>query len=282
MTLPESSPRQRFAVEVDRPDTQIDLACAALLIGQEEYPQLPVEPYLARLDAVAEEVKDRLGGETAPLVLLTELNRVLFEKHGFKGNTEAYYDPRNSFLSDVLDRRLGIPITLSVIYLEVAWRLGLPVMGVGFPGHFLVRFEGVALRVLIDPYDSGRFRFQDQAQEILDRIYGGLVRLRPAFLRPVSKRDILIRILANLKAIYLNIRDDARALGVVERVLLLRPSALGESRDRGLILARMGRVQEAVQQLEEYLDFAPQATDAVRIRDVLKELKRSTPRNRRG
>lgn len=282
MTLPESSPRQRFAVEVDRPDTQIDLARAALLIGQEEYPQLSVEPYLARLDAVAEEVKDRLGEETAPLVLLTELNRVLFEKHGFKGNTEAYYDPRNSFLNDVLDRRLGIPITLSVIYLEVGWRLGLPVMGVGFPGHFLVRFEGVALRVLIDPYDCGRFRFQDQAQEILDRIYGGLVRVRPAFLRPVSKRDILIRILANLKAIYLNIRDDARALGIVERVLLLRPSALGESRDRGLILARMGRIQEAVQQLEEYLDFAPQATDAVRIRDVLKELKRSAPRNRRG
>lgn len=272
--------RQRFAAEVERPDAEIDLARAALLVAQEEYPQLAVEPYLARLDAMAEEVRDRLDQETAPLVVLNELNHVLFERHSFRGNTEAYYDPRNSFLNDVLDRRLGIPITLSVVYLEVGWRLGLPLMGVGFPGRFLVRFEGVALRVLIDPFEGGRLRFQDQAQELLDRIYGGLVRVHPSFLRPVSKRDMLIRILANLKSIYLNVRDDAHALAQVERILLLRPSALGEARDRGLILARMGRVAEAVQQLEEYLDFAPRAPDALRIRDVLKGLKASPPRPR--
>lgn len=273
--------RQRFAAEVDRPDAEIDLARSALLIAQEEYPQLAAEPYLARLDTLAEEVRDRLDQETAPLVLLGELNRILFERHGFRGNTEAYYDPRNSFLNDVLDRGLGIPISLSVVYLEVGWRLGLPLVGVGFPGHFLVRFEGVALRVLIDAFEGGKLRFQDQAQELLDRIYGGLVRVHPSFLRPVSKRDILIRVLANLKSIYLNVRDDPRTLAVVERILLLRPSALNESRDRGLILARMGRVAEAVQQLEEYLDFAPRAPDATRIRDVLRGLRGSSPRDRR-
>jgi len=257
-----------------RPEPELDLATAALLVAAEEYPQLPLAPYLRRLDLLAERVRDRLGDETAPLVVVQELNRVLFEEEGFRGNVEAYYDVRNSFLNDVLDRRLGIPITLSVVYLEVGWRLGLPLVGVGFPGHFLVRYEGEAVRLLVDPFEGGRLRFEDQAQELLDRVYGGMVPLQPEYLQPVTKRDILVRILTNLKGIYLNARDDRRALAAVERILVLRPGAASELRDRGMLLARIGRVGEAIADLERYLISAPEAPDARRVRELIRELGR--------
>ena len=166
--------RQLFAQEVGRPDAEIDLARTALLVAKEQYPQIVVEQYLSRLDTLAEEVKDRLDQETAPLVVLEELLSTLFEKGGFRGNETAYYDPRNSFLNDVLDRRMGIPITLAILLLEVGWRLGLPLEGVNFPHHFLVRFRGAAVDLLIDPYNRGETRFIDEAQDLLDRFYGGL------------------------------------------------------------------------------------------------------------
>src|SRR5690606_19213864 len=168
VTSRELTARDRFAAMVLKPEPDLDLAAAALQIAAEEYPQLVAGPYLQRLDLLAERVRDRLDNETAPLVVLQELNRVLFEEERFRGNAEAYYDPRNSFLNDVLDRRVGIPISLSLVYLEVGWRLGLPLSGVGFPGHFLVRYEGEVVRVLLDPFDGGRLRFEDQAQELLD------------------------------------------------------------------------------------------------------------------
>ena len=122
-------------------DDNFSLAHVALLIAAEEYPQLDPAPYLHRIELLSERVKDRLADESAPPVLLSEISKVLFEEEGFKGNAEAYYDPRNSYLNDVLDRHLGIPITLSIIYLEVGWKLGLPLEGVNFPGHFLVRYQ---------------------------------------------------------------------------------------------------------------------------------------------
>ena len=273
VTLPVPSPRRRFAQEVDRPDDQVDLARAALLVAQEEYPQLPVEPYLSRLDALAEEVKGRLSNETAPLVVLQELLHTLFHLNTFRGNREAYYDPRNSFLNDVLDRKRGIPLTLGMVVLEVGWRLELPMTGVNFPGHFLVRFEGEEVRLLVDPFDGGRVRFEDEAQDLLDRVYGGMVRVQPAFLRPASRRDMLVRLLTNLKGVYLNARDHRRALAAVERILVIHPTSPSEIRDRGTLLARMGRTEEALEQLEWYLDYAPEAADAGRIRTLVEELR---------
>lgn len=272
MNAPVPGPRQRFADQVDRPEADIDLAAAALAIAAEEYPQLQAAPYLRRLDLLAERVKDRLSDETAPVVVLQELCNVIFEEERFRGNSEAYYDPRNSFLNDVLDRRLGIPITLSVVILEVGWRLGLPLAGVNFPGHFLVLYPGDAVRLLIDPFNDGRIRFEDEAQELLDRVYGGMVRLRPEFLRSATKSEVLTRILTNLKGIYLNARDDRRALATVERILLVRPTAANELRDRGMLLARTGRVGEAIEDLERYLDYAPGAPDAGRVRSLIREL----------
>ena len=274
MNLPVPSARSRLAALVARPEAEVDLALGALLIAAEEYPQLAPEPYLQRLDLLAERVRDRLANETAQPVVLQEMSRVLFDDEGLHGNTGAYYDPRNSFLNDVLDRRLGIPLTLSVIYLEVGWRLGLPLVGVNFPGHFLVRFDGEAVKLLVDPFQAGEVRFEDEAQDLLDRVYGGAVRLQTGFLRPATKKDMLARLLSNLKSIYQNARDDLRALHAVERILLIRPEAKEEVRDRGFLLARVGREAEAAADLRRYLDALPHAPDAERVRLMLRELNR--------
>lgn len=265
--------RQRFVSEVHKAEEDLNLALAALLVAQEEYPQLPVDQYLARLDLLAEETRDRLDGETAPLLVLHELLDTLYKRHNLRGNREAYYDPRNSFLNDVLDRGLGIPLTLGIVLLEVGWRLGLPLEGVNFPGHFLVRFHGDAVDFLVDPYDGGALRFQDQAQELLDRVYGGMIRVHDSFLRTARRQEMVIRLLTNLKGLYFNVHDHARALAAVERILLIRPVAPGEIRDRGVILARMGRRSEALEHLEAYLHVAPEASDFQRIRGMVEELR---------
>jgi regulator of sirC expression with transglutaminase-like and TPR domain len=270
-------PAREHLLQLLRQD-DIDLAHAALLIAQEEYPQLSPDPYLQRLDLYAEMVKDRLANETAAPVLLGEISRVMFEHEKFSGNAEAYYDPRNSFLNDVLDRKLGIPITLSIIYLEIGWRLDLPLEGVNFPGHFLIRYDGEAVKLLVDPFQHGEIRFEDEAQELLDRVYGGSVKLQDAYLRPAGKRDILVRLLANLKTIYLNARDDDRALAAVERVLLIRPDSADDVRDHGMILARCGMHEEAILQLERFLDLAPETADAPRVRLLIDELAREKSR----
>ena len=270
---PDRFVRQRFSAEMGRIDEEIDLAKAALMVAREEYPQLSEERSLGILDLLAEETKDRLDDEKAPLLVLQELLKTLYERHSFRGNREAYYDPRNSFLNDVLDRQLGIPLTLSIVLLEVGCRLGLPLEGVNFPGHFLVRFRGDTVDLLIDPYDGGALRFQDQSQELLDRVYGGMVRVNESFLKTAGPREILVRLLTNLKSIYLNVQDHTRALAVVDRILLIRPIAPGEIRDKGVILARMGRNREALEQLEAYLNLAPESKDSQRILEMVSELK---------
>jgi regulator of sirC expression with transglutaminase-like and TPR domain len=268
-----SSARKAFAEEVSKSDPDIHLAKAALLIASESYPQLPVSSYLSRIDALAERVQDRLGPETAPLLVLQEILGTLYGETGLRGNRVAYYDPRNSFLNDVLDRRVGIPLTLGMVVLEVAWRLDLPLVGVNFPGHFLLRYQGEAISLLIDPFDSGHTFFEDEAQSLLDRAYGGMVRIRPEFMRTARKRDMLVRLLTNLKGIYLNVRDPARALAIIEHILLIHPTAAPEIRDRGTLLARLGRTDEAIAQLEWYLGAMPEASDADRIRALVDDLR---------
>jgi len=251
----------------------MDLARSVLLVAQEEYPQLSVDLYLARLDQVAEEVKDRLANETAPLIVLGEVIETLYTRRKLSGNRDAYYDPRNSFLNDVLDRGVGIPLTLGIVILEVGWRLGLPLEGVKFPSHFIVRYKGDAVRLLIDPYDAGRIRFEDEAQQILDQGYGGMVSMREAFLRPATKQDMLVRLLTNLKGIYTKTGDDRRTLAVLERLLMIMPTAPMVSRSRGLLLAKLGRHEEAAQQLEAYLRVSPIADDTDDVQEMVRELR---------
>ena len=274
MNKPMPSPRTRFAALMQSPDEELDLAAAALLVSAEEYPQLPVAMYLQRLDQLAERVRDRLGEESAPLIVLQEMSRVLTEEEGFRGDVQNYYDPRNCHLNDVLDRRLGIPITLGIVWLEVGWRLGLPLGGVNFPGHFLLRYEGESMRVLVDPYYGGKLRFEGEMQGLLDQAYGGGVPFDSRFLRTATKEDIVIRLLSNLKTIHLNhVHDEFRALAAIERILLIRPDAIDEVRDRGMLLARIGRNAEALPDLQRYLETAPEADDANRIRLLIQSLE---------
>lgn len=270
--LPGPSTRSRFASQVARPEPEVNLAEAALLVAAEEYPQLVPELYLQRLDQLAERVRDRVWDQTAPIVMLDDVNRVLFQDEQFRGNRSEYYDPRNSFLNDVLDRRIGVPLTLSIIYLEVGWRLGIPLHGVNFPGHFLVRYDGEAVKLLLDPFHEGTVRFENEAQDLLDNVYGGSVRMQPQFLRVADRKDVLVRLLSNLKGIYLQRHDDVRAIAAVERILLIRPDAADEERDRGIVLARLGRPQEAADALRRYLELVPGAPDTARVQLMLEQL----------
>lgn len=265
--------RRAFARLVSRPEPAIDLAEAALLIAKEEYPNLEVTHYLARLDALADELRDRVGDPGDPHRLIAGLGDYLFREQGFRGNADDYYDPRNSFLNDVLDRRMGIPITLSTVYMEVGRRLGVRLHGVGMPGHFLVKYVGPDEEIVIDPFSGGTIVSPADCQRLLDRITGGKLLFKPRFLAALGTRQILARMLTNLKAIYFNGQAYAKALSVVERLLILDPHAATEIRDRGLLSSQLKRCPEAMADLERYLKLVPAAEDAEVIRDHLRSIR---------
>ena len=273
MSAPAWSTRREFTREVELPDEEMNLARAALLVAREEYAQLTIERYLLRLDLLAEETRDRLGAESVPPVVLAEAIRHLFLVRKLRGNREEYHDPRNSFLNDVLDRGLGIPLTLGIVLLEVGWRLGLPIEGVNFPGHFLVRYRGEAKRFLIDPFHGGMMRTRNEVKQMLARRQGAPVPLDDRLLKTATRRDMIVRLLLNLKGIHHRSGDDARALAAVERILVVCPTARRQIRDRGYLLARLGRDDEAVTQLETYLAFAPDAGDVERVEALVRDLK---------
>ncbi len=271
--------RKAFAALLALPDDAIDLGHASLLIAREEYPDLDVGRYLARLDEMAEEIRHRMRGREGAASQIAHLNRLLFEELGFRGNREEYYDPRNSFLNDVLDRRIGIPITLSMVYLEVGRRIGCRLAGVAFPGHFLVRTMGreTVPDVLIDPFNRGQILTEKECRSLLLETYGGQVPFRPELLKRARNREILQRMINNLKWIYQQQRDFHMALKVQQLLVCIAPNRPEEIRDRGLIHFRLALLAEAVTDLERYLALAPRAEDAPQIRKRLEELKRLVP-----
>ena len=198
---------------------------------------------------------------------------MLFRSQRFEGNESDYYDPRNSMLHRVLERRAGIPITLSIVYIEVGRRAGLSVEGVGLPGHFIVRAsEGEGDEVLVDPFNR-RVTDREECQRRLDVIYDGKVELMDEHLRAVGMRAILARVLGNLKAVYIQAQLFRRALSAVERMLLLNPHDLEERRDRGMLLAQLGRMPQAIAETQSYLNLAPDAEDAEAVREQLKKMR---------
>jgi regulator of sirC expression with transglutaminase-like and TPR domain len=268
--------RENFYQEINQPDAQINLAASALYIAQEEYPELEVAAYLNALDVMATEIEERLPVERYPLRMLQSLNQYFYDDLGYTGNTSDYYDPRNSFLNDVIDRRTGIPITLSLVYLEVAGRLDFPMVGVNMPGHFLIRPEFQDAGIFVDTFNRGEILFEQDCEERLAQIYGRPVQLQPRFTEAVSPRQLLTRMLTNLKFIYLNRKDLSRALAAVERILLLYPDAPMELRDRGLLYYQLGYLSKASQDLEIYLAMLPNAADADAIRRLLEQLNSET------
>jgi regulator of sirC expression with transglutaminase-like and TPR domain len=261
--------RQRFIQEVRQPDEYIDLERAALYIAQEAYPDLDVEEYVAALDAMAEEVRERLPQEEYPLRTIKVLNQYFFEDLKFHGNQSNYYDPRNSFLNDVIDRRTGIPISLALVYLSIAQRIAFPMVGVGMPGHFLIRPAAGEVEFLIDAFHKGEILFPQDCEARLHQMFGGQLAMRSEFLAPVSNRQFLARMLTNLKTIYLSQGAIEPVLSAVERILILFPEAPIELRDRGLIYYRMNRWIEARMDLETYLEVQPKADDRDVITTVL-------------
>lgn len=237
------------------------------------YPDLSPERYLGALDAMAAAVRDRLANDLGARRAIEEINRQLYEIEGFRGNEREYYDPRNSYLNEVLDRKLGIPITLSVVYMEVARRVPLPVLGVGLPGHFIVKVLTDAGDILLDPFRGGAELTEEDCQDRLDRVYGGLVRLDARMLLPVAKRQVLVRILSNLKTIYLNESEYERALEVVGDLLVLDPSSLQDLRDRGLLYYSQNRFTEALSDLRKYLMLSHDADDREQIRQTVRGIE---------
>jgi regulator of sirC expression with transglutaminase-like and TPR domain len=269
------SARERFTQLVSGSEEELDLAEAALLIAQEEHPDMDVAAYLRRLDGLAAAVRARLPQAPEPTDIIDNLNIQLFREEGLTGNESEYYDPRNSFLNEVLDRKRGIPITLSVIYLEVGRRLGLPLVGVGFPGHFLVKYSGADGEMVLDPFAGGAILSREDLVQRLRRMYGDanpFLAQIPQLLAPASKKEILVRMLRNLKGIYLQKNDFARALAASDRILLVAPDLATEVRDRGAVHQRLGHLQAAQQDLRRYLQMVPDAEDAEAVRTIISRM----------
>jgi regulator of sirC expression with transglutaminase-like and TPR domain len=269
-----SSARQYFYQEIQQSDEDINLAKAALYIAQEEYPNLDTEEYLNALDTMAWEIQERLPESRYPLRMIQTINQYLYDDLGFSGNKIDYYDPRNSFLNDVIDRRLGIPITLALVYLEVARRIDFPMVGVGMPGHFLIRPDVPDIEIFVDAFNGGEIIFAEDCQERLSQLYQQPVTLQPEFLAVVTNRQFLVRMLTNLKFIYLKQQELEKTLGAVERILLLFPGLTLELRDRGLIYYQLGYYPQAKNDFQTYLSKIPDAEDASVIRRLLEELAR--------
>lgn len=263
--------RQRFYQEIHQPE--INLAKAALYLAQEEYPELDAEAYLNALDTMAAAVAERLPAETYPLRMIQAINQYLYQDLEFRGNTDHYYDPRNSYLNQVIERRTGIPITLSLVYLEVAARIDFPMVGINMPGHFLIRPVVEEMQVFVDPFHDGEVLFAEDCQNRLSQIFNRPVEIRPEFLAAVSSRQLLARMLGNLKAIYLSQGELQKALAAVDRMLLLFPDSLGDLRDRGILYYQLGKWPEARRELENYLSQTPFSEDTASIQNLLKRIQ---------
>jgi len=253
--------RQLFSQLASLDETIFPLDRAALAIALEEYPSLEIDRYLGLLDTLAARVQVLAGEDPSPTNVLESMNEVLFIQEGLRGNTDDYYDPRNSFLNDVLDLKNGIPISLSVIYLEVARRISFEVQGVGFPSHFIVKHAAPGHEILVDPFNMGRFLTTEDCQELLDRVYGGKVQMQPTFFQAMTKKAIVSRMLFNLKGIYYQREEHEKALSIVERILMLNPGILSEIRDRGLLFMQTSFFAKALADLEYYLANSPAPED---------------------
>ena len=273
-----------FAQMLARDDSRIDLAHACLMIAQDAYPELDVERYLGEIERMALALRGTLGKADAPGDSPEErvmaLNRFLFAELGYRGNAEEYYDPRNSYLNEVMDRRIGIPITLAVLYMALGRRIGLPLQGVSFPGHFLVRLRLRGGMLVLDPFDGGTPLAESDLRRRLQRVVpkgvadGATVAELPLeqFLEPATPRQIVARVLRNLKGIYRDADQPERLLEVLNRMRVVAPESSAELRDRGLVYQRLECYRAALQDLSGYLEREPQAADFEEVRVRMMEV----------
>ena len=271
---------QVFEEVLSEKDERIDLARACLMIAQDAYPGLDVERYLGDIERMAIRLRGRIPQDGHAEERVVALNQFMYGDLGFWGNTQDYYDPRNSYLNEVLDRRTGIPITLGILYMELGRRIGLPLEGVSFPGQFLVRLRMRAGTLVLDPFAGGVPQAEDELRRRLERVVpekarGGVPLTElpmDQFLEPASKRQILSRVLRNLKGIYREADKPERMLEVLNRMLVVSPDASAELRDRGYLYQRLECWRPALKDLTDYLEREPDAPDLDDVRASLLEL----------
>jgi regulator of sirC expression with transglutaminase-like and TPR domain len=271
---------QAFEKVLAEKDQRIELARACLLIAEDAYPGLDVERYMGEIESMALRLRARLKNAGGVEERVVALNEFLFEELGYWGNTDDYYDPRNSYLNEVIDRKTGIPITLSILYMELGRRIGLPLEGISFPGHFLVRLRLRGGMLILDPFAGGAPQSEDELRLRLQRVIPEGVASDVSvaelpldqFLEPASNRQILARVLRNLKGIYREVDKPERLLQVLDRMLVVSPDAAAELRDRGYVYQRLECWRPALKDLTDYLDRDPEAPDVDEVRTALVEL----------
>ncbi len=256
----------------------VPLARAALVIAKEEYPDLAVDQYLERMSELAREAARWIASAANTVEQVQGLSRFLFEHHRFAGNQTSYGDPRNSFLNEVLERKLGIPITLSVVYMEVGRRAGLKLDGVSFPGHFLVKATDERGELIIDPFNQGAILNLEQLRARLNQVYGQPVELHPAMLRAAPSRQILSRMLRNLKNIYVAASDWTRAMAALDRILILEPRSLEDLLERAKLYETLECFQAALDDLQSFLSMAPDHPVADAAREGVMRLAKQVSR----
>ncbi len=261
----------QFDRMVGVPDEEIDLARAALLIAATEYPGLSVERELFRIDEIAEGIAPRMDDDT-PLYQLNTLSEYLFDELKFAGNHTNYHDPRNSFLNDVIERRVGIPITLSLLYIEVGKRLGVPLLGIGMPGHFIVRHRDES-DVFVDPFHGGILLSEDECAERVKQVTQGSLTWDRSYLQPVRSREFIARMLRNLKVVYLQRRNYERVLATIDRVIALLPQDAVEFRDRGVVNYRLGNYTDALEDLHVYVTSGEAVSDEVTVQRLMDQIR---------
>lgn len=261
--------RQRFCELAGRPEPLLDLVEASLVISLEDNPRLDIDRYLQQVGAWSGAVNDRLEGSRDVERIVEAINGLLFDEEGFRGQDDDYYDPRSALLNEALDRHAGLPITLSILYIEISRRVGMEVSGVSLPGRFLVKFSGEFGQIVVDPFEGGRVLSTVELQKLLDSVYGGGVRLREHHLRSISRREVLARELAQLKAAYIAHHDLTRAAASIDRLLILDGRDPYEIRDRAAIAMQMHAYAQAISFFERYLELVPHAEDQVRVREQI-------------
>lgn len=258
--------RTTFKAEVREAGEALSPFRAGLLFAREiAYPEMRPSEWIAQLDGLAETARQKLTSHTSLLARSLALSEWLFHTSGFRGNDPDYYDPRNSYLNEVLERHIGIPISLSVIYLALGERLGLPMLGVSLPGHFIVALVGEDGPVYLDPFNAGRVLSISECAEIALRATNAEA-FDPDWLRPAAPHDIVARMLNNLRGFYLRVEDWPLSIAVVEHLRDLQPEASGHLRDLGLLHYRNGALRTAAHYLTHYLAREPEAQDADSVR----------------
>lgn len=263
-----------FKREISKADGEISLARTALAVARYRYPDLDADFYLNMLDDLARPLGGPAAGVDGTRAALRALNHRLYRDLGFQGNIHDYGDPRNSYLNEVLDRRMGIPITLAIVYLEVAARAGLTLVPVSFPGHFLVKHTAAPAEVIIDPFNQGLEVSDKDLQHLLDGFYQGKVKLESSMLRPATRTETVYRLLNNLKIAHIKAKEPELGLAIIDRMLALQPESSVDVRDRGFALHALNRHEEAARELRRYLAMSPGAPDAAQVRGIVDAVER--------